>query len=223
MRRATRRSGWACLASGDDEACWTSCWPTRCRLRPCRRATCRATTSSTRPASGSARRSGPHPFQVTDQVPLELLRAKAQEVLDALQADPRTFAATAGALSNCPFRCRGRTAGASQPGARWCPEFEQVVHGSGARLGAPPGREPLWPGTSCGWVTATKGGNSLSRRCRRRSAAPAGASPGHRMAPVCPPPAGPGGHPGHRAARTRHGPGAVSGAADRRAGPAGLA
>ena len=65
-------------------------------------------------------------FQVTDQVPLELLRAKAQEVLDALQADPSTFAATAGALSNCPSAAVGGQLGQVSRG-EMVPEFEQVV------------------------------------------------------------------------------------------------
>lgn len=65
-------------------------------------------------------------FAVTAGVPLEGLRARATEALEAVRADPASFAARAAALSNCPSGLQGGSLGLLGP-ADVVPEFWQAI------------------------------------------------------------------------------------------------
>lgn len=65
-------------------------------------------------------------FQVTPSVPLELLRATGESVLEELQARPERFAELAAEYSNCPSGAVGGSLGQLQRG-QCVPEFESLV------------------------------------------------------------------------------------------------
>lgn len=65
-------------------------------------------------------------FQVTPSVPLELVRATAEAILAAIQAEPARFEELAAQYSNCPTSQAGGSLGQLQRGA-CVPEFEEVV------------------------------------------------------------------------------------------------
>lgn len=65
-------------------------------------------------------------FQVTEGVPLELLRAKAESVLDEVQKAPARFAELAKTYSNCPSGEAGGNLGQLQRGET-VPEFDKVL------------------------------------------------------------------------------------------------
>ena len=65
-------------------------------------------------------------FQVTDTVPLELLRATANDVLEEVKANPERFAELAQKYSNCPSGQVGGNLGQLQRGDT-VPEFDAVI------------------------------------------------------------------------------------------------
>lgn len=65
-------------------------------------------------------------FQVTPRVPLEALRALAEDTLRQVQADPSCFAALARERSNCPSGADGGRLGRVLRGET-APEFERAV------------------------------------------------------------------------------------------------
>ncbi|MCD0501540.1 peptidylprolyl isomerase [Bordetella petrii] len=70
-------------------------------------------------------------FQVTPDVDLALLRARAEAVLREVQADPASFGQRARALSNCPSAAVGGSLGQLVRGDT-VPEFERAVFGQAA-------------------------------------------------------------------------------------------
>jgi peptidyl-prolyl cis-trans isomerase C len=65
-------------------------------------------------------------FQITPNVPHELVREKAQAVLDEVRADPVRFGELARQYSNCPSGALGGSLGQLTRG-QTVPEFEEVV------------------------------------------------------------------------------------------------
>lgn len=65
-------------------------------------------------------------FQVTPNVPLEALRAKAQEVLEQVQANPQQFKELARTYSNCTSAEVGGNLGQLSKG-QTVPEFERAI------------------------------------------------------------------------------------------------
>ncbi|MBB5019590.1 peptidyl-prolyl cis-trans isomerase C [Chitinivorax tropicus] len=65
-------------------------------------------------------------FQITEQAPLELLRATASSVLEELKANPDRFEALAKQYSNCPSSEMGGHLGQLQRG-QTVPEFDAVL------------------------------------------------------------------------------------------------
>lgn len=65
-------------------------------------------------------------FQVTPEAPLELLRATAQAVLDALKLAPERFGELAAQYSNCPSGALGGNLGQLSPGQS-VPEFDALL------------------------------------------------------------------------------------------------
>ena len=65
-------------------------------------------------------------FQVTDKVPLEALREKAQAVLEQVLNDPATFEQCARDYSNCPSGDAGGNLGQLTRG-QTVPEFERAI------------------------------------------------------------------------------------------------
>lgn len=65
-------------------------------------------------------------FQVTPEAPLELLRATAQAVLDALKLAPERFGELAAQYSNCPSGALGGSLGQLSPGQS-VPEFDALL------------------------------------------------------------------------------------------------
>lgn len=67
-------------------------------------------------------------FQVTATLPLDALRAKAEEILKELLLHPERFEAYARAYSNCPSAEHGGNLGQLSPG-QTVPEFERAIFG----------------------------------------------------------------------------------------------
>jgi peptidyl-prolyl cis-trans isomerase C len=65
-------------------------------------------------------------FQVTESVNLDLLRAKAEEILTEVRQDPRRFGECAALYSNCPSAAVGGSLGQLQRGET-VPEFEKII------------------------------------------------------------------------------------------------
>jgi len=72
-------------------------------------------------------------FQVTPQVDLDALRARAEAVLAEVRADPASFARRARELSNCPSAAVGGSLGQLGRGDT-VPEFERAVFGPPAGM-----------------------------------------------------------------------------------------
>jgi len=70
-------------------------------------------------------------FQVTPQVNVPLMRARAEEALNTLLAEPERFAELAAQLSNCPSAEQGGNLGQIARGDM-VPEFEQAIFKFGA-------------------------------------------------------------------------------------------
>lgn len=65
-------------------------------------------------------------FQVTESVNLDLLRAKAEDILTEVRQDPRRFGECAALYSNCPSAAVGGSLGQLQRGET-VPEFEKII------------------------------------------------------------------------------------------------
>lgn len=76
-------------------------------------------------------------FAVTDGAPANLIRARAEQVLQRLQRQPEDFAACAAENSNCPSGQQGGQLGQLSRG-QCVPEFEQALFDGSNTLGVLP-------------------------------------------------------------------------------------
>jgi len=76
-------------------------------------------------------------FAVTPGAPATLIRAKAEQALSQLRADPEAFASCAASMSNCPSAAHGGQLGQLSRGQS-VPEFERALFDESRNLGILP-------------------------------------------------------------------------------------